>query len=63
MTCLTLEVEGRDTTQTFLLQVVSNLGDPPLPTRAVALWKEKRRVDAVFTHAFSFVEPITAAQL
>lgn len=44
-----MEVQCRDTTQTFLLQVVGNLGDPPPPTRAVTFWKEKRRFDVAFT--------------
>lgn len=60
---LTLEVQSRDTTQTVPLQVVSNLGDPLPPTRAVTVWKEKGEVDAVFTQSFSFLEPKTAPQL
>lgn len=63
MMWLTLEVQRRDTAQTFLFQVVSNLGGPPPLTRAVTVWKEKGGVDAVITPLFSVLEPITAPQL
>lgn len=52
MIILTLEIECRDPTQAFLLQVVSNLGNPLPLTWAVTVWNQKCEVNAVFMYFY-----------
>lgn len=62
---LTLEIECRDPTQAFLLQVVGDLGNPLPLTWAVTVWNQKCEVNAVFmyftvrhefAHSFGFLK-------
>lgn len=50
MMLLTLEIECRDPTQAFLLQVVGDLGNPLPLTWAVTVWNQRCEVNAVFMY-------------
>lgn len=52
MMLLTLEIECRDPTQAFLLQVVGDLGNPLPLTWAVTVWNQRCEVNAVFMYFY-----------
>lgn len=52
MMLLTLEIECRDPTQAFLLQVVGDLGNPLPLTWAITVWNQKCEVNAVFMYFY-----------